>query len=79
MAGMNGNSESSSTDEESYKKPKEETISKSAKITRVQVKIGASDSNLVSFKPQNFKWQNGGFSQSKLNLPISLNLNFVGC
>ncbi|CAK9322449.1 unnamed protein product [Citrullus colocynthis] len=58
MAGMNGNSESSSTDEESYKKPKEETINKSAKITRVQVKIGASDSNLVV--KDGFQWRKYG-------------------
>ncbi|NP_001292634.1 probable WRKY transcription factor 40 [Cucumis sativus] len=58
MAGMNGNSESSSTDEESYKKPKEETISKSAKITRVQVKIGASDSNLVV--KDGYQWRKYG-------------------
>ncbi|KAG6581625.1 putative WRKY transcription factor 40 [Cucurbita argyrosperma subsp. argyrosperma] len=45
-------SESSSTDEDSFKEPKQETINKSAKITTVQVKIGASDSNLVSSYPQ---------------------------
>ena len=54
-------SESSSTDEDSFKEPKQETMNKSAKITTVQVKIGASDSNLVSsYAPKtNPLFQNG--------------------
>ncbi|KAG7036542.1 putative WRKY transcription factor 40, partial [Cucurbita argyrosperma subsp. argyrosperma] len=58
MVGINGNSESSSTDEESYKKPKQETINKSSKTTRVQVKIGASDSNLVV--KDGYQWRKYG-------------------
>lgn len=55
---MNGISESSSTDEESCKKPREEVIK--AKISRVYVRTEASDTGLVSakFTPlvHNYKW-----------------------
>ncbi|XP_022983625.1 probable WRKY transcription factor 40 [Cucurbita maxima] len=51
-------SESSSTDEDSFKEPKQETINKSAKITTVQVKIGASDSNLVV--KDGYQWRKYG-------------------
>lgn len=44
--GIIGNSESSSTDEESCKKPREEIIK--AKISRVSVRTEASDTSLVS-------------------------------
>lgn len=73
--GINGNSESSSSDEESYKKPKEETINKAAKTTRIQVKIGASESNLVSFSlllMMNKEMEDGIFN---LNLDFSFSLN----
>ncbi|XP_023526140.1 probable WRKY transcription factor 40 isoform X1 [Cucurbita pepo subsp. pepo] len=51
-------SESSSTDEDSFKEPKQETMNKSAKITTVQVKIGASDSNLVV--KDGYQWRKYG-------------------
>lgn len=44
--GIQGNSESSSTDEESCKKPREEVIK--AKVSRVYVRTEASDTSLVS-------------------------------
>lgn len=46
VTGIYGNSESSSNDEESCKKPREEIIK--AKISRVYVKTEASDTSLVS-------------------------------
>lgn len=48
ILGMNGNSESSSTDEESCKKPREEPIK--AKVSRSYVRTEASDTSLVSIK-----------------------------
>jgi len=44
--GINGNSESSSTDEESCKKPKEDI---KTTVSRVYVKTEASDTSLVRF------------------------------
>lgn len=44
--GINGNSESSSTDEESCKKPKEEI---KTTVSRVYVRTEASDTSLVRF------------------------------
>lgn len=46
VTGIHGNSESSSTDEESFKKPREETIK--AKISSVYFRTEASDTSLVS-------------------------------
>lgn len=54
--GINGNSESSSTDEESCKKPREEAIK--AKISRVYVQTEASDTSLVV--KDGYQWRKYG-------------------
>lgn len=51
--GVNGNSESSSTDEESCKKPREETIK--AKVSKVYHRTEPSDISLVSSLQQHNK------------------------
>ncbi|MQI72127.1 WRKY transcription factor, partial [Escherichia coli] len=51
-----GNSESSSTDEESCKKPREETVK--AKISRVYVRTEASDTSLIV--KDGYQWRKYG-------------------
>ncbi|WCJ40381.1 WRKY transcription factor 18 [Euphorbia peplus] len=57
VIGVNGNSESSSTDEESCKKPREEVIK--AKISRVYVKTEPSDTTSLVVK-DGFQWRKYG-------------------
>ncbi|XP_061373105.1 probable WRKY transcription factor 40 [Gastrolobium bilobum] len=54
--GVNGNSESSSTDEESCKKPREDTIK--AKISRVHFRTEASDTSLIV--KDGYQWRKYG-------------------
>ncbi|GAV71435.1 WRKY domain-containing protein [Cephalotus follicularis] len=55
--GINGNSESSSTDEESNKRPREE-ITKTGKISRIFVQTEASDTGLVV--KDGYQWRKYG-------------------
>ncbi|KAB1218799.1 putative WRKY transcription factor 40 [Morella rubra] len=56
VTGIHGNSESSSTDEESFKKPREETIK--AKISSVYFRTEASDTSLVV--KDGYQWRKYG-------------------
>nr|QWQ79468.1 WRKY46 [Juglans sigillata] len=63
VAGIYGNSESSSTDEESCKKPREEIIK--AKISRVYVKTEASDTSLTV--KDGYQWRKYGQKVTREN------------